>query len=146
MADGLSGDFDALSALSAALSGADEIVRDVAAESVIELRHAVDSQFTLGTDPYGNAWEPLAPVTIGKGRTPPPLTDTGKMRDSLQVTVTGESIRFSMGGPAVYHQHGGVRLPQRKIFPGDPDPIPPIYEAAITDALRAVSARWKGAP
>lgn len=143
MADGFKGDLGALDALAKALQGAPEIVNDVAAESVAELRHAVDSQFTLGTDPYGNAWAELAPRTLAKGRKPPPLTDTGKMRESLQVSVTESAIRFSIDDPATYHQKGGVHLPQRKIFPGESDPMPPAWEAAISDALQSVSSRWK---
>ena len=143
MSEGMSGDYDALDALAKTLHGASDVVRDVAAEAAIELRLTVDSQFTLGCDPFGIAWAPLAPRTLAKGRTPPPLTDTGKMRASLQIAVTGESIRLSMDGPAEYHQGGGGTLPQRKIFPDSSDPLPPAYEAAITDALRAVSDRWR---
>lgn len=145
MADGFNGDIGALDALSRALQGATDIVQDVAAESVIELRNAVDSEFTLGADPYGANWQPLAEST--KRRRPwrddPPLTDTGKMRGSLQVALAPQSILFSIDGPAEYHQRGGGRLPQRKIFPNEGEPLPDAWAAAIKDALERVSARWK---
>jgi hypothetical protein len=44
--------------------------------------------FDAGTDPYGRPWAPLRPYTLAKGRFPPPLTDSGAMRDSVDVRPT----------------------------------------------------------
>ena len=50
-----------------------------------EIEGFLQEEFDAGRDPYGSAWVPLAEATLAKGRTPPPLTDTGALRDGLRV-------------------------------------------------------------
>src|SRR5690606_17437543 len=40
----------------------------------------IQAGFDQGTDPYGSPWAELAPYTLAKGRTPPPLTESGGLR------------------------------------------------------------------
>lgn len=91
------------------------------------LRAAVQDEFYDGADPYGTAWEPLAESTIDKGRTPPPLTDTGAMRGSLNsyARASGGSlsggVAITIDHPAAPHQTGWSgpqgEGPARPIFP-----------------------------
>jgi hypothetical protein len=41
--------------------------------------------FDAGTDPYNVPWGPLRPMTLAKGRTPPPLDETGALRSQVYV-------------------------------------------------------------
>jgi phage gpG-like protein len=94
----------------------------------------VQQDFDAGVDPYGDPWEPLAETTLEKGREPPPLTDTGAMRASVDVRPgQGAGITFTIDDPAIHHQYGTVHMPQRAIFPNRPD-LPDTWRRAISDA------------
>jgi len=58
------------------------------------IRSNIEAQFATGVNPYDTKWKPLAPYTLRKGRTPPPLTETGALRRSVKVTVSGYTLRI----------------------------------------------------
>jgi phage gpG-like protein len=71
------------------------------------LAEVVEGEFATGTDPYGREWRALAPSTLAAGRHPPPLTDTGAMRESVSIeAVGGGLIVGSIAHPAQPHQTG----------------------------------------
>ena len=81
----------------------------------------IQAGFDAGTDPYGTAWKPLRPATLAKGRFPPPLTATGRMR-------SGTKVRPRAGGRAGlvlvvgasyarFHQTGTRYMAARRIAP-----------------------------
>jgi phage gpG-like protein len=74
------------------------------------IRARIDDQFVRGVNPYGTKWKALAPATLRKGRTPPPLTDTGAMHASLKVSAQGNTldVRFT-DLKAGFHQWGTKR-------------------------------------
>lgn len=72
-----------------------------------EIRKRIEAQFNEGKNPYGTPWKPLAPATLRKGRHPPPLTDTGKMRASTVVAAMGDTLLIALTDPkAGFHQWG----------------------------------------
>lgn len=86
------------------------------------LADRISAGFDSGTDPYGRPWAPLSPRTLAKGRTPPPLTDTGAMRDAITVTGDGYSVAiYSPDEKSSWHQEGdgapGQDLPARPFLP-----------------------------
>jgi hypothetical protein len=67
----------------------------------------MQEEFDRGVDPYGNPWEELAESTVERGRHAPPLTDTGKMRDSLSVLPMAHAgVAITIDHPALPHQTG----------------------------------------
>ena len=142
---GLAIDLGSLDAVVGALAGLRDLVPDIALEASIEIHETIQSEFVLGTDPYGETWAPLAPATLAKGRTPPPLTDTGAMRESLRVSVTEAAITASMDSPAGYHQDGTRYMPARPVLPDYARGLPDAWRAAITEAGQRVFAKaWGG--
>lgn len=83
------------------------------------------SGFADGVDPYGNEWAPLAPRTLAKGRTPPPLTESGDLAGGTEVRpLRGAGLglfapeTLSRGAPASIHMTGdGAKLPARPYLP-----------------------------
>lgn len=76
------------------------------------IRSRIEAEFSTGTNPYGTPWKALAPATIAKGRSAPPLTETGRMRSSLAVLPEGWTLHVIVRDPkAGFHQFGtGRRL------------------------------------
>ena len=140
---GSSADVGSLEGIIGGLEGLRDLVPEIALEASIEIFETIDSTFTLGADPYGETWAPLAPATLAKGRTPPPLTDTGAMRESLRVSVTQDAIVASLESPAGYHQNGTRYMPARPVLPDYGRGLPDAWRQAITDAgQRVFDARW----
>ena len=140
---GASVDLGSLDGVIGALDGLRDLVPEIALEASIEIWETTESLFVLGADPYGETWAPLAPRTVAKGRTPPPLTDTGAMRESLRVNVSEAAIVASLADPAGYHQTGTRYMPARPVLPDDARGLPDAWRAAITDAgMRVIESRW----
>ena len=108
-----------------------------------EIAKLLEEEFDAGADPYGNSWAPLAPATLDKGRSPPPLTDLGEMRRGMHVApMRGAGVSITIPHPAQVHQTGwnGPQGsgPARPILPGRQ--MPPrwkeVIDAAIADEFR----------
>lgn len=140
MPEGLTGNFAGLEQIIGALEGMSDLVDSICIESSAGIERAIDSCFTLGTDPYGQTWAPLAKSTMAKGRTPPPLTDTGKMRGSVVVYAMMQTIHAWVADPAGYHQRGTKYMPARAVLP-DERGLPPAWEAEIRESAMAVIER-----
>ncbi len=80
----------------------------------------VQSEFNAGRDPYGTPWAPLMPSTLRGGRTPPPLTDTHRLRNSMVVTFLGGnlSVRF-YEDYFTYLQNGTFQRPTNESMASD---------------------------
>lgn len=105
-----------------------------------DLADAIEAEFHVGVDPYGEAWVPLAEATLAKGRTPPPLTDTGAMRRSTQVRpMPSAGVSITIPHPAQCHQTGwhGPRGdgPPRPVLPGRK--FPALWAVIIDEAIEA---------
>lgn len=99
-------------------------------------------QFLDGVDPYGRPWAPLKPATLRK-HGPPPLTDTGVLRDgTLAKPKAQKGIQVEVGASyGQFHQTGFVigrtRVPPRRILPqfGMPKAWSDILKQAAREAV-----------
>ena len=85
-----------------------------------EIGKLIQSEFNAGVDPYGRPWAKLKPSTLARGRRPPPLTHTGKMRGGITVKPmagAGIEITFASDVPAIFHQYGTKRMAARPMLP-----------------------------
>ena len=111
----------------------------VASRAAVEIQSLMDEQFNEGRDPYGTAWEPLAESTTDRGRTPPPLTDTRAMRDSLLVRpMAAAGLQITIDHPAAPHQTGWEgkqgKGPARPILPARSE-LPSEWQGVIEDLV-----------
>ena len=103
----------------------------------------IQAEFDAGCDPFGHPWAELKPATLDKGRFPPPLTDTGNMRDGVTVQpLPGAGIGVTIPDPGVHHQYGTKYMAARPIFP---DRMPDTWQRAIADASEAAFRRSREA-
>lgn len=105
----------------------------------------IEEEFAQGTDPYGRPWAALRPYTLAKGRKPPPLTDSGAMRESLTVRPTaGAGIEVTMGVDyATFHQTGTRHMAQRQILPQSGG-FPSAWSKAIATSVAEATKKATG--
>jgi hypothetical protein len=97
------------------------------------IRRLITKQFNRGRDPFGRPWAALAAATIRKGRRPPPLTDTRKMRRGIRVLPARPAgITIEVPNPGGFHQFGTRHMPKRQILPLQPPVLPKAWTRAIT--------------
>lgn len=98
-----------------------DIPARTAALAAPELNKLVQAQFDAGTDPYGRPWAPLRPATLARGRFPPPLTDTWRLRNGTGVRVRPgrrAGLVMRVGAPyGTFHQTGTRYMRARRILP-----------------------------
>ena len=119
MASNLSGDFAELEKVIKSLGNiAKDTIPTIAIKGAVAINKVVEQQFAAGVDPDGRSWADLKAATVKKGRKPPPLTASGKMRrmakavPSAKGTIT-EKIPF----PAPIHQAGSANMAARRMVP-----------------------------
>jgi hypothetical protein len=105
----------------------------------------IEAEFDAGDDSYGDPWAALTATTLAKGRTPPPLTDTGAMRGGIEVKPTqGAGIEVTI--PTLerdypkFHQTGTRAMERRAILP-DGSELPEEWEEAIEDSIAEAFGR-----
>lgn len=111
--------------LASAIASLNKVPEAAAREAAPKLTLLLQEQFDRGLDPYGRPWQPLAPRTLARGRRPPPLTDTGRLRGGtgavargggqpgIQLVAGAEYGKFAQFGFRVR----GKAVPAREIFP-----------------------------
>ena len=134
------GDISAMGQLADRVADLASVPSRAAARVSRELEYLIGLEFDEGADPYGTAWKPLAKATLSRGRTPPPLTDSRDMRDSLRVRpLAGSGIGITIDHPAAPHQTGWSGPqgsgPARPILPARE--MPPLWAEAIEAAIAA---------
>lgn len=87
-----------------------------------KIEKLVREEFDRGCDPYGEPWAPLAQATLDKGRTPPPLTDSGDLGEVDVKPMRGSGVSVTLGAPyGAFHQVGfhveGKPVPSRPPLP-----------------------------
>lgn len=118
------------------------------------IKGEIDRALDAGEDPYGRPFAALSPVTLDlhPHRGAPPLTDTGAMRDAIEVRpMGGAGIEIVIGDDghgrpvpvATYHQTGtrrvrgwvysDVGMPQRQIMPQSGG-LPQTWRTALAEA------------
>lgn len=133
---GITGDFAKMGRLRENLGKLASVPSQVATDASVRIAESIEQEFASGQDPYGNRWEALKPATLRRGRRPPPLTDTGAMRDSVRVVPTaGAGISITIDSPANIHQTGSKDMASRPILPNRG--FPATWSGAIRDATQA---------
>jgi len=115
----LTGDFAGLDKLQKHLEQLASVPSQASREIADGITRELQKEFKQGTDPYGKAWKPLRPSTLKSGRHPPPLTDSGRLRDgTLAQPMRGAGVQIVVGAPyGVFHQYGTRRMARRPILP-----------------------------
>jgi len=103
----------------------------VADATADEMQALIQEGLDAGVDPWGNPWAPLRPSTLARGRTPPPLTDTGVMRDQVVVAANGDTLSVEAPSPAEYHQSGTSRMARRPMWPSSNEEMPDEWQNRI---------------
>lgn len=137
------GDISAMGRLADRVGDLARVPSRAAARVSAELGMLIEGEFEEGIDPYGRAWEPLAESTLDRGRSAPPLTDTGAMRESVAVRpMRHAGVAITLDHPAAPHQTGwdgpqGTG-PKRAILPDRqmPEAWANVIEDAVTDEFR----------
>jgi hypothetical protein len=126
---------EAIRGLVDALAGVPSRAAPQAARAI---RVLIGKQFTAGRDPFGRPWRALRPATLAKGRHPPPLTDTAKMRRGIRVFAKAKvGIAITVPAPpGQFHQFGTRKMARRQILPLSPPRLPPTWRKAIERATR----------
>jgi hypothetical protein len=119
-------------------------VPEASAERVAEkIPGLLNKEFSTGTDPSGIAWADLAEKTEERGRSGPPLTDTGAMKGSMAARIVpGPRVQVTLDHPSLPHQKGWKGRsegPARPILPEHNE-----WQKTCTEAVRA-ELRARGA-
>jgi hypothetical protein len=97
----------------------------------------IDECFANASDPYGNAWEPLADSTVLRKGFATPLEESGDLRSQTGAfPLKGAGIEFRSATYGFFHNAGTVSMPARKFLPDGPE-LPVQWSAAVTARLRA---------
>jgi HK97 gp10 family phage protein len=76
-----------------------------------------EAKRVIGTYEYG--WPPLTPSTLEKKAADTPLLETGKMRDSITHSVSGNEARVGSNEDiALWQEMGTPRIPPRPFLQG----------------------------
>lgn len=104
----------------------------VSREVAVGIRRQVKRDFAAGVDAYGRAYAPLAPASLARGRTPPPLR---KYARHVAVAPLGSSgVALTVSHPqAGFHQTGTRHMPKRVVFPDGP--MPAAWNDIVAKAL-----------
>ncbi len=113
---------DAMGKLEDVLLGMSRLPERVAQDAAPKIHGFLQEQYKTGRDAYGKPWTALAPSTIARGRRPPPLTATGRMRDGTVAEARPGGISIRLGAPYWYYAQVGFRsgrrtVPAREILP-----------------------------
>lgn len=110
-----------------------KVPSQIASSASGKIADLIEAEYASGSDPYGRGWADLADSTKARGRSAPPLTDTGAMRGSVEVKpMPWAGIQVTINDPAVHHQYGTVNMPQRAIYPNQA--MPDTWKQAIQEA------------
>jgi hypothetical protein len=141
---------EAIGQLKGVLRRLSDLPRAVAVEAKPKIDKLLREGYQNGVDPYGNAWAPLKPSTLARGRHAPPLTDTRKLRDGT-VSKLRSGLRAGLvlmtGAPYGYFAQVGFRVgrtsvPPRRILPQYGLPVG--WKIVLHDAARKCARRAVG--
>lgn len=133
----------ALSTITRALNELSRVPSRAAAGACTRIEGLIQREFDAGTDPYDNAWAPLSPATVALGRSDPPLTDSGALRDIKVTPARGSGINVALGEDyGAFHQTGTRNMPARPILPTGP--LPTSWREAIDEAMTEAFSKTLG--
>lgn len=134
----------ALAAFAEELGRLGEVIEQTAKEAAPKLAARVAAGFAGGFAPSGRAWAPLSPSTLSRGRSAPPLTDTGALSSTMRSLPGATQIVMSATAPySSFHQFGTKHMPARPILP-EGDELPETWRQDLEDACTAALERKLG--
>lgn len=105
----------------------------IAEDMTVELA----AEFDAGVGPDGQPWAALAPATVAKGRSAPPLTASGRMCGSAQARAERDGVAVTIDPPAGLLQRRRPIVPVRGEVPESMNAlVRGALEAEITSARR----------
>lgn len=129
---------DALRKLSASMSDMSPAMQSIGEDLIENIRLG----FRDSTDPWGNQWRKLSPVTIARRRknSDKPLLDTGALRNSFTSQYSATSVVVGTRDPkARKHQFGVLpnRIPARPFMPirDDQVSLPVGWQEDVSDTI-----------
>lgn len=141
----ISGDLSQMGQLAARLRDLANVPSRTSAKISERISELLQQEFDAGADAYGNTWQALAPATVERGRTPPPLTDTHAMRDGVRVAPMAHAgVAITIPHPGGPHQTGWSGPqgsgPARPMLPTNRMPTRwrEVVEMAARESVRAV--------
>lgn len=124
----------ALHTVAKAIRALSRVPSQAAAGAAGKIGELIQQEFDSGADPYGSNWEPLAPSTLAAGRFPPPLTDSGDLRNVSVEPTSGAGLAITLGADyGAFHQVGTSRMPARPVLPVHG--LPDTWRRAIADEV-----------
>ena len=139
------GDLSKLGGIAKNMRALARVPSQIATAASDKIGKLIQDSFDRGVDPYGNPWADLRPATLAKGREPPPLTDSHRMRNSIAVApLQSAGIALSMASPyAGFHQVGTKWMVQRIIYPDHG--LPKAWKAIIdAESRRMIDETMRG--
>ena len=120
------------------ISGLSQLPAEVAQDLAKDITTDLQKKYASGQDPYGKTWPRR------KNNYPwPILRKSGKLFNSLEVSVSGGKVIVLRGRGATYgqfHQTGTKHLPVRLIIPINGKGVPTSWNPLF---LKRVQARFK---
>lgn len=131
----LTGNLAELRSLASRVDGLSEVPSRAAKRAIPELDASLQAEFSAGTDPYGAPWVSLSAATLRRGRSAPPLTDTGRMRATAKARAASRSgLAVTIAPPAQFLERKRPMLPEH----GEPPRWREIIEGAVEAEVKAV--------
>jgi phage gpG-like protein len=126
----------ALATITRALNELASVPSRAAADACDGIEALIQKEFDDGAGPYGDPWKALAKSTVARGRSAPPLTDSGELRNVTVRPTAGSGISVELGEDyGAFHQVGTGNMPARPILPTGP--LPTEWSEVIDQAATA---------
>lgn len=82
-----------------------------------EIKSLTKNQFEQEVAPDGTAWQPLAPSTLARKKTPYKLRETLTMFRSMYFRVSKKDFKFGLKDEKyIYHHYGTNKMPARVVI------------------------------
>ena len=134
----------ALAAFAEEIGRLGDVIEQTAKAAAPKLAARVAEGFKGGFAPSGTSWAPLSPSTLSRGRSAPPLTDTGALSSTMRSLPGATQIVMSATAPySSFHQFGTKNMPARPILP-EGDALPQTWRQDLEDACIAALERKLG--
>ncbi len=117
------------------LAELDDIPSRIAREVSDGINAELADQFNAGTDPYGNAWDPLLPQTVRRKKGDARIlrrTDA-LSSNTIAKPSQGAGVEISSVEYGMRHQGGTVHMVARPILP-DGEELPEAWQEVIEKA------------
>jgi phage gpG-like protein len=112
------------------LKGKTKTLPKAIAKAALYMERETKLNFAKQSDPDNKPWAALSPSTLARKTTNSILTETATTVNSISGRSAGliGYVEVTSGEPAIYHQTGTSKMPQRKIIGIGAHHVPKIEE------------------